>query len=191
MIIIKFPDFIQNNLEKDKNIFKQQIYGCPSCVFEGKLYSHGSYLRNLITEESSFLISIYRVKCPICGKTHALIPDILIPYFQHSFSIVKKCLELKYLENASHSSIVNYFQSRNINSYFSEANMSNFIKSFTYNIPIIKLFFNSHTEIYTNENNSAKDLVIFINAYESASTKNFNLHFFKNMPTYFMSKSKI
>jgi alpha-D-ribose 1-methylphosphonate 5-phosphate C-P lyase len=191
MIIIKFPDFIQNNLEKDKNIFKQQIYGCPSCVFEGKLYSHGSYLRNLITEESSFLISIYRVKCPICGKTHALIPDILIPYFQHSFSIVKKCLELKYLENASYSSIVNYFQSRNINSYFSEANISNFVERFTTNIPKIRSFFNTSTEIYTNEKTSSKDLTIFIDTYDSTSNNSFNVHFFKNMPAYFMSKPQI
>ena len=91
MIIIKFPDFIQNNLEKNKNIFKQHIYGCPSCIFEGKLYSHGSYLRNLITEDNTCPITIYRVKCPICDKTHALIPDFLIPYFQHSLNTIKKC----------------------------------------------------------------------------------------------------
>lgn len=191
MIIIKFPDFIQNNLEKDKNIFKQQIYGCPSCVFEGKLYNHGSYLRNLITEESSFPISIYRVKCPVCGKTHALIPDILIPYFQHSFRIVKRCLELKYLENESYSSIVNYFHSKSINSYFSAANMSNFIERFTVNIPMIRLFFNTFTEIYTNECTSTKDLVRSINTYDSTSNNGFNVHFFKNMPAYFMSKPQI
>lgn len=188
MIIIKFPDFIQNNLEKNKNILKHQIYGCPSCVFEGKLYSHGSYLRNLITEEKSFPISIHRVKCPICGKTHALIPDILIPYFQYSFSFVTRCLELKYLEDSSHNFISNYFYSRNINSYFSASQIPNFIKRFTYNIPQIKLFFNNFTEIYSNESNTAKDLIIFINTYDSISNSSFNLHFFKNMPAYFMSK---
>lgn len=189
MIIIKFPDFIQYNLEKNKNIFKHQIYGCPSCVFEGKLYSHGSYFRNCITEENTFSITIHRVKCPVCGKTHALIPDFLIPYFQHSFSIVKKCLELKYIDDASYSEIVSYFQSRNINSYFTTPNMSNFIKRFTDNIPEIKSFFNTFTEIYTNENSSSNSLITFINTYESASNKSFNLHFFKNMPSYFMSKT--
>jgi hypothetical protein len=189
MIIIKFPDFIQNNLEKNRNIFKQQIYGCPSCIFEGKLYSHGCYFRNLISEENSFPINIHRVKCPVCGKTHALIPDILIPYFQYDFSIIKKCLEFKYLKNASYSSIANYFHSRNINSYFCAAHMSNFIKRFTCNIPKTRLFFNTFTEIYSNENNTAEDLIIFINTYESTSNKHFNLHFFQNMPTYFMSKT--
>lgn len=189
MIIIKFPDFIQNNLEKNKNIFKQHIYGCPSCMFEGKLYSHGSYMRNLITEDNTFPIAIYRERCPICGKTHALIPDFLIPYFQHSFNTVKKCLELKYMENASYSNIINYFHSRNINSYLTTSNISNFIERFTGNIPKIKLFFNTFTEIYSNENTTAKDLITFINEYESTSNNSFNLHFFKNMPTYFMCKT--
>ena len=188
MIIIKFPDFIQNNLEKNKNILKQQIYGCPSCIFEGKLYSHGSYIRNLITEENSFPINIYRVKCPICGKTHALIPDILIPYFQYSFYTVKKCLELKYLENESYSSIANYFHSRNITSYFTASHISNLVERFTCITSKIRLFFNNFTEIYSNESNTAKDLIIFINTYDSISNSSFNLHFFKNMPAYFMSK---
>lgn len=189
MIIIKFPNFIQNNLEKNKNILKQQIYGCPSCVFKGKLYSHGSYMRNLITEEKSYPISIYRVKCPICGKTHALIPDIIIPYFQYSFGVVTKCLELKYLEDSSYSYISNYFHSRNINSYFSASYIPNFIKRFTCNMPGIRLFFNTFTEIYSNESTSVKELIIFINTYDTISNNSFNLNFFKNMPTYFMCKT--
>ena len=189
MIIIKLPNFIQYNLEKNKNIFKQHIYGCPSCIFEGKLYSHGSYQRNMITEENTFYITIHRVKCPVCGKTHALIPDFLIPYFQHSFSTIKKCLELKYQEDTSYSNIVGYFQSRNINSYFTASHITNFTKRFTDNIHKIKLFFNTFTEIYTTEKSSAKDLVVFINAYDLTNER-FNLHFFQNMPTYFMRKIK-
>jgi hypothetical protein len=191
MIIIKFPDFIQNNLEKNKNIFKQQIYGCSSCVFEGRLYSHGSYMRNLITEESTFPITIYRVKCPVCGKTHALIPDFIIPYFQHSFYVIKKCLEFKYLKGSSYSTIANYFQTRSIDSYIviTETAISSFIKRFTCSIPKIKSFFNAFTEIYSNESTTAKELLHFINEYESISNNSFNVHFFENMPTYFMCKT--
>ncbi len=97
--------------------------------------------------------------------------------------------ELKYMENASYSNIINYFHSRNINSYLTTSNISNFIERFTGNIPKIKLFFNTFTEIYSNENTTAKDLITFINEYESTSNNSFNLHFFKNMPTYFMCKT--
>ena len=89
MIMVRLPNFIQTNLKNGQIFYRQPIYGCPSCNFEGKLYSHGSYERNVITEEDSYKITIFRVKCPICGKTHALIPDFIIPYFQYNFITIK------------------------------------------------------------------------------------------------------
>jgi len=189
MIIIKFPDFIQYNLIKDKNIFKQQIYECPNCKFEGRLYNHGSYQRNVITEDNSYRITINRVKCPICGKTHALIPDFLIPYFQHSFYTVKKCLELKFLERYSYKNIIDYFEQRNINSYISAPAISIFVNRFISITSNIRLFFNTYTEIYSNESTSERELLTFINAYNSNSNSQFNLNYFKNMPTFFMCKT--
>lgn len=196
MIMLRFSNFIQNSLrneenilKNEENIFKQQIYECPNCKYEGKLYSHGSYKRNVITEENIFSINIYRVKCPICKNTHALIPDFLIPYFQHSFKTIKKCLELKYLEDASYSNITNYFQCRNTKSYISASTISNFNKRFISVISKVKLFFNTFTEIYSNENTSAKELILFINAYNLTTNGRFNLHYFEYMPSFFMCKT--
>jgi len=189
MIIVNFPEFIHYNLIKDKNIFKHQIYGCHNCNFDGKLYSHGSYKRNVITEDNSYRITINRVKCPVCGKTHALIPGFLIPYFQHSFVTIKRCLELKYLEDASYSNIINYFQSRNINSYISASAISTFTQRFKSLKSKIRLFFNAFSEMYTNENTTEKELLLFINTYDATTNGKFNLHYFENMPTFFMCKT--
>lgn len=188
MLMLKFSNFIQDSLKNEENIFKQHIYGCPTCKYEGKLYSHGSYQRNVITEENIYAINIDRIKCPICKKTHALIPDFLIPYFQYSFKTIKKCLELIYLEDDSHSQIIKYFQCRSTNSYISASTISNFTKRFKSVISNVKLFFNTFTEIYSNENTSVKEIMFYINTYDLTTNGRFNLHYFDNMPSFFMCK---
>ena len=52
------------------------------------LYTHGTYLRNVIDYDNDYIIHIKRVKCRECGTTHALIPDFLLPYFQTMADII-------------------------------------------------------------------------------------------------------
>lgn len=187
MIIVKLPNFIQDNLKNGQIFFRQPIYSCPSCNFEGKLYNHGSYERNVITEVESCKITIFRVKCPICGKTHVLIPDFLIPYFQYSLKTILKCLDLKYIEKASYSVILDYFHIKNINSYMSAAAISIFVRRFTFVVPKLRLFFSTFTSLYCHESTSEAELLNHIHSYDSSNDTRFNLHYFQNMPNYFMA----
>ena len=84
-------------LEKftDIDIFKDatdefRLYNerCPNCGTYGKLSPYGSYFRNLVSYEDGATVescvSIRRFECASCGTTHALLPDIVIPYSPYS-----------------------------------------------------------------------------------------------------------
>ena len=43
---------------------------------------HGVYERNIIDNNEEYKIKIKRVKCKGCGKTHALLPVFILPYYQ-------------------------------------------------------------------------------------------------------------
>ena len=45
---------------------------------------NSSYIRCLKNAEKSQAVIIDRYICPICGRTHALLPDAIIPYSRYS-----------------------------------------------------------------------------------------------------------
>ena len=53
-----------------------------SCGHSGCLNVHGYYRRKVKTHEGSFLLVVCRVKCSVCGKTHALLPSSMVPCSQ-------------------------------------------------------------------------------------------------------------
>jgi len=101
-----FTTLCKSTLEKlsDKAIFQEATDGfkyhnkqCPGCGTTGRLYPYGGYYRNLTSPDGEFKpdeqatakviessICPMRFKCVSCGTTHALLPDILIPYSPYS-----------------------------------------------------------------------------------------------------------
>ncbi|WP_346207335.1 DUF6431 domain-containing protein [Caldifermentibacillus hisashii] len=79
---------------------------CPNCncVASGNLHRHGYYWRNAIAEEKEVKIPICRIICLSCKKTFSIIPDFLIPYFQHSLEIILKRIE-QFLEKKKSKSL--------------------------------------------------------------------------------------
>jgi hypothetical protein len=64
--------------------FKPELETCPSCGSCGNCSVHAYYGRNITDfigehRETSNLC-ILRVSCESCGHTHAILPDIIIPY---------------------------------------------------------------------------------------------------------------
>lgn len=56
-----------------------------SCGHSGCLTKHAYYKRNLkISGGIKLTLSILRVKCCVCGKTHAILPSGVVPYSQVS-----------------------------------------------------------------------------------------------------------
>ena len=56
-----------------------------SCGHSGCLIRHAYYTRSFkISGGIKITLSILRVKCSVCGKTHAILPSSLVPYSQVS-----------------------------------------------------------------------------------------------------------
>jgi len=85
---ISLGEYAINRKKNHFSIFDK----CPicNCVALGNIHRHGFYWRYAITDEDVVEIPICRLICLSCRKTFSIIPDFLIPYFQHSLEIILK-----------------------------------------------------------------------------------------------------
>ena len=64
---------------------------CPFCGAKGTCKKRGSYERSLVTfpdgKPEVLRLKIPRVQCP-CGKSHALLPDFIVPYLSYSLPMI-------------------------------------------------------------------------------------------------------
>ena len=64
-------------------IFSLQFHQLScSCNHSACLTVHAYYKRSVITPEGKVVLKIVRVKCSVCGKTHALLLSSMVPYCQ-------------------------------------------------------------------------------------------------------------
>ena len=93
--------FLKNLSEKvifddETGDFCYRSEACLGCGTIGKFDSHGGYSRWLFTHEDGknigLRIWVLRLKCTSCGATHAILPDVLVPYSPYSLSFVLTAL---------------------------------------------------------------------------------------------------
>ena len=53
-----------------------------TCGMSGCMTVHGYYGRTVKTEAGDISLTVCRVRCSHCGRTHALLPSLLVPYSQ-------------------------------------------------------------------------------------------------------------
>jgi len=76
----KFNSISQKDYDeiiKRVNIF---ALGCPCCGNTGNLRIHAYYSRSVFRGSEKITLTITRVICRSCGRTHALLPAWLVPY---------------------------------------------------------------------------------------------------------------
>jgi len=82
-----------------KKIETPRIYECIDCGGKGLMHRHGFYTKYATTEVESSQILICRLRCRHCKNAFSVIPDFLIPKFQHTLSTViirlKEFIEFK------------------------------------------------------------------------------------------------
>lgn len=92
----------------DQEWFGQAVGGlmlsnqrCPYCGAKGSMKPHDSYSRYMVSLKENKPVTeslrVPRVKCTSCGHTHALLPEMLIPYSSYSLRFVLNVLEAYFL----------------------------------------------------------------------------------------------
>lgn len=74
---------------------------CPYCNSKGNLIPHDSYSRYMVTLKDNrpvtAILCVPRVKCTSCGHTHALLPEMLVPYSSYSLRFILTVLKAYFL----------------------------------------------------------------------------------------------
>ena len=83
--------------------FKAYLEICPYCQAKGHCHIFGHYCRNLIEfcrgKTNYGQLVITRVKCSKCKHTHAILPDLIIPYTTYSLVFIMQVI-LIYLSHS-------------------------------------------------------------------------------------------
>ena len=73
---------------------------CNNCHRRGECIRHGYYERGYLLSAEDVLagtrIRILRVRCKHCGKTHAVLPEEIIPYLQYTVTFIGSVLNRYY-----------------------------------------------------------------------------------------------
>ena len=119
---IKIKSLTQKDYDKfiDNIDFHKLTCSCSMC---GQLIKHAYYNRHIKTSDGVITLTILRVKCKCCNKTHALFPECIVPYSQ--------------ILLADHISIINAYNNDSsfepimiANEFIDESNISYIIKQY-------------------------------------------------------------
>ena len=76
--------------------FQPETVECPICHSKGNCKIHASYSRSIIDiihgKPAYQDICVTRIICESCGHTHAILPDMIIPYSQYSIFFILRVL---------------------------------------------------------------------------------------------------
>jgi len=79
-----------------KDGYRHGCEACPCCGAVGQLSNYGDYSRDLTYLQTGKVtdsrINPLRFVCRSCGATHAMLPDIVIPYGRYSLGFVLAAL---------------------------------------------------------------------------------------------------
>ena len=89
---------LKNTILSVRSLFRQSLEQsplfllvCPYCGAKGTCQKRGSYERSLVTfpdgNPEVVRLKIPRVQCT-CGKSHALLPDFIVPYLSYSLPMI-------------------------------------------------------------------------------------------------------
>lgn len=80
------------------------VIKCPKCGAVGFFHYFGHYARHLFNNGSEY-IYITRIQCEKCHSTHALLPDLMIPYRYFSAPFMLKLFTFLLVDKISISKI--------------------------------------------------------------------------------------
>ena len=97
-----------------KEMLETLVYPCPYCGAKHPHWSKfASYERDLISWEKglpvTYRITVTRIICSSCGHTHAVLPEIIIPYGSYSLIFILNVLRDYYLSHMTVQELCNKY----------------------------------------------------------------------------------
>jgi len=99
-IIVQWRASVDSYAEPGKKVRVRRPSSCPSCLGLHLIFWSG-YFRFVTTPDGERKISIRRVLCKGCGKTHSLLPWFLLPHRHHAVHVIGHALWLKTMKGLS------------------------------------------------------------------------------------------
>lgn len=100
--------------EQFMDSFRIEDYVCPTCGAKYTCKLHASYERYLISYEAGepvyYHVNVLRVICASCRHTHAILPEIIIPYGSYSILFILTVLRDYYTHSGSIREICDKYQ---------------------------------------------------------------------------------
>ncbi len=101
--------------------YRPELDTCPYCSSKGNCRIHAYYRRKIAVFQGGSVVwekvTVMRVRCSSCGHTHAVLPDIIIPYSRHGLLFILKVLASHFSGQFSIEKICERF-SINHNTFF-------------------------------------------------------------------------
>jgi hypothetical protein len=112
-MIIDFSVSIKTYKKNILNNYCIINYQCPSCGSYHCFSRHSTYLRNITTFNKNILsnekIDILRIICSSCKKTHAILPNDVVPYCIYSYLTIMRILTEHFIDKERVLSLVNKY----------------------------------------------------------------------------------
>jgi hypothetical protein len=93
---------IFKTVAKEFNVYRES---CPNCKAKGRLGYHSAYDRDLVAYENGNVqenrVTVRRFECTSCNKTHAALPDVIIPYNSYSIIFIFHVLKAYFFKSKS------------------------------------------------------------------------------------------
>lgn len=112
--IIRIKTSSQSIFSSFMEQFKPHLEVCPFCKSKGNCQPFAFYDRHLVDfihgrVSDSSTIRILRVKCSSCHHTHAILPDVIIPYASYSLFFILRVIGEYYAQLQSVDALCNKF----------------------------------------------------------------------------------
>jgi len=78
------------------SMFNLLSAACPACGTRGHMKGHDGYCRYLIDYDGrvqEHRVNVQRAICGVCGHTHAMLPDVLVPYKSYCIIFILRVLK--------------------------------------------------------------------------------------------------
>lgn len=94
--------------------FSPVLKVCPFCGSKNTCFPFASYERHLVDfigeHSQDYLIHVSRLQCSSCHHTHAILPDVIVPYASYSLFFILRVIAEYFLHLSSVQSLCSRFQ---------------------------------------------------------------------------------